>query len=343
MRTLMGLVALAPIVSAVVNDAAFMALGDWGAEAASERMVQELHGNAAGMAQFADLNPSTKFIAALGDNFYSYGVVSPTDNQSNSNWKSAWIDVFNAHGPALAALPWYAVLGNHGYGFNPQAQVEATQTYPGKWHMPARSYLYRVKLVPNATRFTSFVFFDSSPCITAYRSPDRSKWDPRPPNANASAWNKEHYNFSENLKAEPCQSAELEKLLGQTEASDWKIMIAHHRADQVNFGLAALLAKHEVDLYMNGHLHQLEAYTLTGTKTKFLTIGSGCLVAPKPAESPAERAMYLAKAAASGITYQFRADINGFGGFFFQDNFTTLQAHLFASNATSIHVITLTK
>lgn len=327
-------------LAAAATDTAFMAIGDWGAVLAHSSMVNELHANAVGMGKFADQYPETKFIAALGDNFYDYGVVSATDNQSDANWKGSWVDVFNAHGDKLAALPWYAVLGNHGYGFNPQAQVDATQTYKGKWNMPARNYIVRSKLTPNATRFVSFIYFDSTPCISGYRSSDESKWDPKPPSDKASKWDKDHYNFPGNLKAEPCQSAELEKLFAQTEASDWKIVIAHHPPSETNFNLPALLAKHEVDLYLNGHLHQLEAYTLSGTKTKFLTIGSGCLTAPK---TPEETKKYLSEGAAKGITYQYRADVNGFGGFFFENNFTTLGAHIYASNFTVLHSITLTK
>jgi predicted MPP superfamily phosphohydrolase len=337
-----GLLSLVPLAAAATNDAAFMALGDWGATG-SASMQKELNANAEGMAKFAEQYPEVKFIAAIGDNFYNYGVVSSSDNQSDANWKRSWIDVFNAHGAALAALPWYAVLGNHGYGFNPQAQVEATKAYPGKWNMPARNYLYRTKLTPNAARFVSFVFFDSTPCVTEYRSSNKSKWDPKPPSASESEWNKKHYNFSENLKAEPCQTAQLEKLLAQTEASDWKIMIVHHRVDEVNFNLTSLLAKYDVDLYLNGHLHQLEAYNETGTKTKYLTIGSGALISPHQAPGKAEEQAYLGKAAANGITYQFRAYENGFGGFFFQNNFTTLEASIYAANFTNLHSVVLSK
>lgn len=323
------------------SEAAFMALGDWGAETKSEKMVNELHGNAEGMGKFADQYPFTKLITALGDNFYDYGVVSATDDHSDSNWKDAWIDVFNSHGSALSALPWYAVLGNHGYGFSPEAQVNATSAYPGKWNMPSRNFIHRVQLLPNASRYVSFVFFDSTPCISEYRSANKSKWDPMPPKSSASTWNKEHYAFPENLKAEPCQSDALVKLLEQTEANDWKIMVAHHRADQMSFDLPSLLSKYDIDLYLNGHFHSLEAYTLSGTKTKFLTIGSGCVLAQT--KSPAEEQAYVNAAERKGITYQFRADRPGFGGFFFQDNFTSLQAHLYLSNFTSVYTISLSK
>lgn len=336
----LSLLATAGFALGATEEAAFMALGDWGAESHSEKMVNELNGNAVGMSKFVAAYPMTKLITALGDNFYDYGVVSPTDNRSFSNWQSSWINVFKAHGAALEALPWYAVLGNHGYGFNPEAQVNATQTYPGKWNMPARNFIHRVQLAPSAARYVSFVFFDTTPCISDYRSSDKSKWDPHPPPANGSEWNKQHYAFPENLKAEPCQNEALVKLLEQMEAKDWKIMIAHHRADQVNFNLVSLLDKYGVDLYLNGHFHSLEAYTLSGTKTKFLTIGSGCVLATK---TPEEEKRYVEDARQKGISYQFRMDRPGFGGFFFEDNFDSLHAHLYVSNFTSVHYIGLSK
>ena len=55
-------------------------------------------------------------IFALGDNFYSNGVISIYDAMWSTNWAQVYFERFSN----LAAVPWYAVLGNHdfGYGFS---------------------------------------------------------------------------------------------------------------------------------------------------------------------------------------------------------------------------------
>jgi predicted MPP superfamily phosphohydrolase len=62
----------------------------------------------------ADFKPD--FILYLGDNFYGRGVSSVEDIQ----WQTKFENIFK---PEALPVPFYAVLGNHDYYLNPDAQV----------------------------------------------------------------------------------------------------------------------------------------------------------------------------------------------------------------------------
>ncbi len=62
-----------------------------------------------------------KFVVAVGDNFYEDGVASVTD----PHWQNSFEKVYTA--PSLQ-VPWWAVLGNHDYHGNCDAQIEYTHS-----------------------------------------------------------------------------------------------------------------------------------------------------------------------------------------------------------------------
>lgn len=72
-------------------------------------------------------------VVLLGDNFYSSGVRSVDDPQ----WESKFRRPYGS--PCLSQLPFYAVLGNHDYRLNPDAQIEYRGSQPS-WFMPHRFY-----------------------------------------------------------------------------------------------------------------------------------------------------------------------------------------------------------
>lgn len=96
------------------------------------------------MAQYAAnsvIKPS--FVVALGDNFYTKGVYSTSDVL----WQYLWSDIYLQY-DSLKSIPWYAVLGNHDYGYGAtgvQAQIDRTQTDP-LWRMPALNYTKRFQV-----------------------------------------------------------------------------------------------------------------------------------------------------------------------------------------------------
>jgi hypothetical protein len=99
----------------------FLVVGDWGRDGKKgQKDVAARMGEAAA---------GIKFVASTGDNFYLRGVSSATDRQ----WDSSFEEIYTH--PALARPPWYAVLGNHDYGGDVQAQIEHTGMGSGRWQM----------------------------------------------------------------------------------------------------------------------------------------------------------------------------------------------------------------
>ena len=147
----------------------FVTLGDWGGAGLEDyHKTDELAVAKTLAASAASLN--AQFLLNVGDNFYYYGVDSVTDPQ----WKTTFEDVYTA--PSLA-IPWYSVLGNHDYGFNPDAQLQYKSPVNDRWVMPSRYYTKRVE-IGTTGQYISFIFLDASPCQATYRSEDKSGWDP---------------------------------------------------------------------------------------------------------------------------------------------------------------------
>lgn len=84
------------------------------------------------MEQYCESHPLTAVIF-LGDNFYPRGVASTDDPQ----WKNKFLNMYNKD--CLKALPFYAILGNHDYKTNPEAQILFKSEAPA-WHMPYRFF-----------------------------------------------------------------------------------------------------------------------------------------------------------------------------------------------------------
>lgn len=106
----------------------FFVIGDWGRDGHShQREVANLMAAEVEAMRSWGWTPPA-FIVSTGDNFYTFGVSSIHD----SKWRTSFIDIYDQ--PALAGIPWFAVLGNHDYG----GDIKAQQTYTGdsRWHMP---------------------------------------------------------------------------------------------------------------------------------------------------------------------------------------------------------------
>ena len=73
-------------------------------------------------------------------------------------------------------VPWYSILGNHEYGYSVPAQIAlAQQSLAPPWVMDDRYYTKRVTV---GSAHISFIFLDTSPCVSAYRSTNNASWDP---------------------------------------------------------------------------------------------------------------------------------------------------------------------
>jgi len=99
-------------------NADFAVIGDWGRRGTN---TQRNVANA-----LKAQNPD--FVVSVGDNFYSSGIESATDERAH-----IWVDVYNA------TVPWYVCLGNHDYIGNAAAQVDMSRIYQ-QWVMPDRFF-----------------------------------------------------------------------------------------------------------------------------------------------------------------------------------------------------------
>ncbi|MEH3041469.1 MAG: metallophosphoesterase [Sphingomonas paucimobilis] len=210
----------------------FAVLGDWG------RDTPEQHHVAAAMGRAAAEAPSD-FVLAIGDNFYSDGVASVDDPL----WQSVFEDVYTH--PALQ-VPWYALLGNHDYRGNPQAQIDYARQSK-RWRMPAR--YYQVADASLARADAELFAIDTSPFVERYRANDGM--------------------IGTNTRSQDTkrQLAWLDHALSQSRAK-WKIVTGHHPIRSGGSGhgdqpeiiaqVLPILNRHGVQAYIAGHDHDLQ-------------------------------------------------------------------------------------
>jgi acid phosphatase len=221
----------------------FIALGDQGAGGKGQKKVAEA------MNRKATKDP-VNFVILLGDNFYYSGVDSIDDPQWNDKFEKMYAY------PSLQ-IPFYAILGNHGYWGNPAAQVQYTKK-SSRWEMPANYYTFTA--IINDSIQVQFIALDTTPIVK--RKPDSAyqiKW--------------------------------LDEQLRKSKAH-WKIIYGHHIVFSSGYYgtnkhlvkvLAPIFREYGVDLYMSGHDHHLEliksdsglCYIISGTGSKTRSVRAG--------------------------------------------------------------------
>jgi acid phosphatase len=212
----------------------FAAAGDTGSGNARQAAV------AAAMAGYSSANPLA-FVLLLGDNFYENGVKSTADPQ----WQSKFERMYDA---AALNVPFYAILGNHDYRENAEAQVDYTRAAPGsRWRMPARYYVVTCTLA-DGSRVELFAL-DTTTFVS-----------------------------------DAAQGAWLERALAASTAR-WKIVFGHHpvysnghhgNSAGLIESLAPILA-HRADVYISGHDHDLQVLQPEGG-VRYLVSGAGSRV-----------------------------------------------------------------
>jgi acid phosphatase len=185
-----------------------------------------------------DIN--AKFVIAVGDNFYEDGVSGVEDR----HWKQSFENVYTA--PSLQ-VPWYAILGNHDYHADCNAQIAYSQLST-RWKMPARYYLQSRQIDKEVT--ADFFYLDTTPMVRVYYD----RFFEEPTYANVS---------SQNV---PAQLAWFKQALSASRAQ-WKIVFAHHPiysggehgdTPEIIENILPLLREHNVQAYFNGHDHDLQ-------------------------------------------------------------------------------------
>lgn len=210
----------------------FAVLGDWGRDTPEQHHVAAAMGLAAAEAR-------SDFVLAIGDNFYSDGVTSVDDPL----WQSVFEGVYTH--PALQ-VPWYALLGNHDYRGNPQAQIDYAARSK-RWRMPARYYQVADAALVRAD--TDLFAIDTSPFVERYRANDGM--------------------IGSNTRSQDTarQLAWLDQALSQSRAK-WKLVTGHHPIRSGGSGhgdqpeiiaqVLPILNRHGVQAYIAGHDHDLQ-------------------------------------------------------------------------------------
>ncbi len=196
-------------------------------------------------------------ILALGDTHHYGGVESVTDPLWMTNYELIY------YHPELM-VNWYPICGNHEYRGNTQAVID----YSGisrRWEMPARYY---AKTFEDDGTTVKVVFLDTTPLIDKYRK----KTDTYPDAVNQDT---------------EAQLQWLEKTL--TEATeDWIVVVGHHpiyaytdkseseRTDMQK-KVDTILRKHNVDMYICGHIHNYQHIRRPDSKIDYVVNTSGSL------------------------------------------------------------------
>jgi hypothetical protein len=261
---------------AYVLSSGFLSVGDWGSAALGGYHQRDSTETAAAMkayiAQKAEVGQDPpRFVLNTGDNFYYCGIQNTSDPQISEDYT----DVFGGMG-----VPWYNSLGNHDYGFAPEAQLALNETIP-EWIMDARYYHRRVVLGGGV--IANIIVLDTNPCVSDYRGDDRRRWDPcgtQYPDCSPIA---EPCRFHENILSQDCD-AQLEWAKGVLASipanhTEWVFVVGHHKAEEINVAdfQTTFLDDPRVHLYLNGHTHNLEHYAVNG-EAKYMTTGAGGMV-----------------------------------------------------------------
>ena len=248
----------------------FLSVGDWGSASLGGYHLHNAAGTAAAMKAYVSNDVSgVEFILNTGDNFYYCGIQNTSDPQITEDYTA----LFGGMG-----VPWYHSLGNHDYGFAPEAQLLLNETIP-EWIMDDRYYHRRVMLPGGIV--ANIIVLDTNPCVNDYRGTDRRRWDPcgtQYPDCSPIA---EPCRFHENILSQDCDAQLLwaKGVLANISGGEWIFVVGHHKANEINVAdfQTTILDDPRVHLYLNGHNHNLDHYSVNG-QAKYMTTGAGGMV-----------------------------------------------------------------
>jgi hypothetical protein len=247
----------------------FISLGDWGGGALGGYHLRNTQNTA--YAIFKHINTyDSDFIINSGDNFYYCGIQNISDPQINQDYTAIF---------GHLNIPWFNSLGNHDYGFNPEAQIDLNKTI-SNWILDNR-YYHRKLNINNV--IINIIVLDTNPCINDYRGDDRSKWDPCNYEFPTCGPEPGICKFHDNILEQDC-SPQLEwfnQTVSDIPPNEWTIVIGHHPAGEINtLNFQPLLSNPKVHIYINGHVHSLQHYSIDN-QAKYITTGAASMVIPE--------------------------------------------------------------
>ncbi len=194
--------------------------------------------------------------------------MSGVTNDTDPLWKSIYSDVYNK--PSLQTIPWYAILGNHDYRKNPEAQIDFTRHHrDDRWTMPDHDFrrVYTIPANDAANTYTLEIIFIDTPLIAPMEAPETT---PNGKYAVSAETTKQHLEW-------------IEQTLAASTAT-WLIVAGHYpiysmaehgdTSDLID-RLDPLLRKYRVNAYINGHDHVLQHLSWHGIE--YFTCGHGTL------------------------------------------------------------------
>jgi tartrate-resistant acid phosphatase type 5 len=289
---------LAHAVIAVEN-VHVLSVGDWGSAALGGYHLKNAQNTATAMQLYLkQYNPS--LVLNTGDNFYYCGIQNGSDAQINEDFVALFGSI---------NVPWHNILGNHDYGFNPDAQLWLNQTIPG-WVMDGRYYHRRVVLRNAPSLVLNVIALDTNPCVADYRGNDRAKWDPCGLQYPTCEPVPDECRFHENIVQQNC-SAQLAWFRTTLDSIDtdreWVFVLGHHKATEINVdNFLEVLGDARVHVYLNGHTHNLEHYSVN-EDPKYMTTGAGGMVVMgghihMPTMNPTNRSRSIWSKVVTGFT-----------------------------------------
>ncbi len=214
----------------------FLVVGDWGTGGKEQRNV------AKAMVATAR-SQGCEHVISTGDNIYPKGVTSANDSQ----WKRKFVDVYAGQG---LTQPFHPTLGNHDYGFEPDAQIAYSKVNP-QWRLPSRYYTTTLQGIDGTT--VQLFSLDTQLVQTGVKG------------------------------AAAEQAAWLDRELGRSTAQ-WKIVFGHHmlysngvygNLKRMRDTFEAILIKHHVPLYLCGHDHDIQVLKPVGGVSYIVSGGGG--------------------------------------------------------------------
>ena len=224
----------------------FLVVGDWGRNGAAYQTWV-----AAQMAK----RPGS-FVVSTGDNFYLDGVSSVRDPQ----WDTSFERIYS---PALGR--WYAVLGNHDYGGDTEAQIERTFIPGSRWYM--RDRWFDVKGADFGRPDVHLFFLDT----VAWHGKEGKFW--------------RLWGDSTSLVAQRKQKEWLEDKLSGSDAR-FKLVFGHHGIFSIGAHggktemreLDDVLRRYGVAAYVHGHDHCM--FHITHRGMNYVCSGAGSRMKP---------------------------------------------------------------
>lgn len=197
------------------------------------------------------------------------GVVNSTDPQ----WQSTYRNVYTH--PALS-IPWYAILGNHDYHKNPQAQIDYyLEHQDDRWNMPDHFYTKTFPL-PNCPQTDGNCHLEIIFVDTSILAPSETQ--------------QTHLDGIHPVTAQQQMTAltTVENMLKASTAR-WLIVAGHYTIHsmaehgdiaELRDLLVPLLERYQVNLYLNGHDHVLQHISWHGVE--YVTSGHGTMTQNYP-------------------------------------------------------------